>query len=213
MTTMQQQARALGDPTRHRIFSYLLDTGVPVGVAELTDHLGFNHNAIRQHLAKLVAAGLLVEATAPPQGPGRPRLLYEIDPTAESRWGIMGPYERLSAMLVEIIRTGEAPIEVGREEGRRQPGGGNGSDATDHVIEFMARQGFEPRVQRNAEGVEVVLDHCPFASAAAADPTTICALHRGMAEGLVEGSDLKVVDQINEDPYVAGCRLILASDS
>ena len=57
MTTLQEQARALGDPTRHSIFQYVADAGHPVGVAELTAHLGLNHNAIRQHLAKLVSAG------------------------------------------------------------------------------------------------------------------------------------------------------------
>jgi DNA-binding transcriptional ArsR family regulator len=68
-------------------------------VAELTAHFGLNHNAIRQHLAKLVEAGLVVETTAAARGPGRPRLLYQVDPVAESRWGVTGPYERLSVLL------------------------------------------------------------------------------------------------------------------
>jgi DNA-binding transcriptional ArsR family regulator len=57
--TLQEQARALGDPTRHEIFRYIADAGRPVDVAELTAHLGLNHNAIRQHLAKLVHAELV----------------------------------------------------------------------------------------------------------------------------------------------------------
>jgi DNA-binding transcriptional ArsR family regulator len=36
MTTLQQQARALGDPTRHEVFRYLADASGPVDVAELT---------------------------------------------------------------------------------------------------------------------------------------------------------------------------------
>jgi DNA-binding transcriptional ArsR family regulator len=51
MSTLQQQARALGDPTRHAIFRYIVDAGDAVDVAELTGQFGFNHNAIRQHLA------------------------------------------------------------------------------------------------------------------------------------------------------------------
>src|SRR3546814_1263462 len=73
MATLQQQARALGDRTRHAIFRYITDADAPVGVAELTDHLGLNHNAIRQHLAKLVDAQLVVGATAPTGVRGRPR--------------------------------------------------------------------------------------------------------------------------------------------
>src|SRR4051812_37520204 len=103
MTALQEQARALGDPTRHGIFRYVADAGRPVGVAEMTAHFGLNHNAIRQHLAKLLDAGLVVESTVPIAGPGRPRLVYEIDPAAESRWGVVGPYERLSLLLAEII--------------------------------------------------------------------------------------------------------------
>mgnify|MGYP001451517504 CR=1 FL=1 len=57
--TLQSQARALGDPTRHGVFSYLVDADRPVDVAELTDPFGLNDNAIRQPLARLVDAGLV----------------------------------------------------------------------------------------------------------------------------------------------------------
>ena len=43
---LQVQAKALGDPTRYRIFRYVADETDPVGVAELTEHLGLNHNAL-----------------------------------------------------------------------------------------------------------------------------------------------------------------------
>ncbi|HRE03950.1 MAG TPA: helix-turn-helix domain-containing protein, partial [Ilumatobacteraceae bacterium] len=54
-----RQSRALGDPTRYAVFAYLRDAPGGAGVAELTEHFGLNHNAIRQHLAKLVAASLV----------------------------------------------------------------------------------------------------------------------------------------------------------
>src|SRR5664279_5199609 len=100
--TLQTQARALGDPTRHAIFRYLADAVVPVDVAELTEHFGLNHNAIRQHLAKLLNAGLVTEQQSSSGGRGRPRLNYRINPGAESRWGVTGPYERLSLLLSEM---------------------------------------------------------------------------------------------------------------
>ena len=86
MSDLQLQARALGDPTRHELFRYIADAGRPVDVAELTKHLGLHHNAIRQHLAKLVEAALVTESTAPTVGRGRPRLCYTLDTfNAESR--------------------------------------------------------------------------------------------------------------------------------
>ena len=108
MTTLQQQARALGDPTRHGIFRYVADAGRPVDVAELTGHFGLNHNAIRQHLAKLVDAELVTEERAPVVGRGRPRLLYSVAPTVDSRWEVTGSYERLSLLLSEVVRTGDS---------------------------------------------------------------------------------------------------------
>jgi DNA-binding transcriptional ArsR family regulator len=67
VSRLQEQARALGDPTRYAIFRYVADAPAasPAGIAELTEHLGLNHNAIRQHLAKLCDAGLVVEANSP----------------------------------------------------------------------------------------------------------------------------------------------------
>lgn len=120
MSTLQQQARALGDPTRHAIFRLIVDAGDDVDVAGLTEHFGFNHNAIRQHLAKLVDADLVVESPAPATGRGRPKLVSRVSPSAESRWGVAGPYERLSWLLAEIVRSGDTPVEVGRRSIERR---------------------------------------------------------------------------------------------
>jgi predicted ArsR family transcriptional regulator len=84
---LQRQARALGEPTRHRIFGHLVSVGRPAGVAELTEVTGLHHNAVRQHLAKLVEAELVVESTERPMGRGRPRLAYTIAPSIDGRWG------------------------------------------------------------------------------------------------------------------------------
>ena len=134
MPTLQVQARALGDPTRHEIFQYVADADGAVDVAELTAHFGLNHNAIRQHLAKLVDAGLVVESTAPPAGRGRPRLCYVVDPSTESRWGVVGPYERLAMMLTEVVRSGDTPVEVGRRTGLRLRLGNSQDREPAHVL-------------------------------------------------------------------------------
>jgi predicted ArsR family transcriptional regulator len=216
MTTLQEQARALGDPTRHAIFQYIAAAAKPVDVAELTDHLGLNHNAIRQHLAKLVDAGLVTEGRASGGGRGRPKLLYELDPGADSRWGVAGPYERLSVLLTEILRSGDSPYEVGKRSVGHDSPAAAGEDPLALVVDVMDRQGFEPEV-RNDRGrkVDVVLRTCPFASAVLADPDVICDLHLGMAEGVAELSgDRLVVDElVAHDPRRAGCRLRMHRES
>ena len=205
---LQMEARALGDPTRHAIFDHIAAATGPVDVAELTDLLGLNHNAIRQHLAKLLAAGLVVEAKAHRTSRGRPRLVYEIAPGAESRWGVTGPYERLSVLLSEVIRTGRTPVEVGRDAGRvmrseldPELGGVEG------LTTAMAKQGFAPEVRRRGAHASVVLDTCPFTTTVLSDRETVCQMHLGLAEGLTEGTDAAIEKLVTKDPRKAGCRL------
>ncbi len=220
MTALQQQARALGDPTRHAIFRYIAESSGGVDVVELTEHFGFNHNAIRQHLAKLVDAELVVQSTAPSSGRGRPRLVYRLDATAESRWDVAGPYERLSLLLSEVIRTGETPVEIGRRATQRTRLGASPLRREDHdpastLFDEMARGGFSPRHRSGREvaieedgSSEIVLENCPFATAALADPDTICGLHLGLAIGVAERTGGLVVDElIPRDPRRAKCIL------
>jgi predicted ArsR family transcriptional regulator len=214
MTTLQEQARALGDPTRHGIFRYVADAGRPVGVAELTSHFGLNHNAIRQHLAKLLDAEMVIEATLQGAGPGRPRLVYEIHPAAESRWGVIGPYERLSLFLAEIIRTGDMPVDVGRRAGQNlQTATSSPEDVIANMTDTMARLGFAPDIRRRGKRFDIVLETCPFASTALADPDIVCSLHLGVAEGLAEGTDVVVDELVAKDPRRANCRLRLRIDT
>jgi predicted ArsR family transcriptional regulator len=212
-TTLQEQAKALGDPTRHAIFRHVAQAGRAVGIAELNEQFPFNHNAIRQHLAKLVSAGLVVEAKAPSAGRGRPRLVYEVNPAVEGQWGTTGPYERLSRLLVEIITTGLGPVEVGRRAADLFRVPSPSGDIVADLTAAMARQGFEPEVRSVRGGAEIVLNRCPFATTALADRATVCALHLGIAEGLAEPTET-VTELVAYDPRQAGCklRLRLATD-
>lgn len=205
-TTLQEQAKALGDPTRHAIFRHISQAGRAVGIAELNEQFPFNHNAIRQHLAKLVAAGLVVETRAPTTGRGRPRLIYEINPAVEGQWGTTGPYERLSRMLVEVIRTGLDPEEVGRRAADLFRVPSPSGDIVADVTAAMARQGFDPQVRPLRGGAEIVLHNCPFVTTALADRDTICALHLGIAEGLTDPT-ATVTELVAYDPRKAGCKL------
>jgi predicted ArsR family transcriptional regulator len=206
------QARALGDPTRHAIFRYIGRSARPVGVAELTAHFGFNHNAIRQHLAKLRNAGLVLEATEPPSGRGRPALSYRPLPGAAERWGSPSPYEDLAGLLVELVRRGGAPYDVGFDAGVRLAGEqGAEGDAID-VLENVARRlGFEPHRLTRSARVDLVLDRCPFATVAASAPDVVCELHRGLVEGITStGRSATFRRLVVRSPLRGGCRIELA---
>ena len=209
MPTLQTQARALGDPTRHDIFQYLVDADTAVDVAELTAHFGLNHNAIRQHLAKLVDAKLAIESTATPTGRGRPRLRYVVDPSSDSRWGSTGPYERLAMLLTEVVRSGDTPVEVGRRAGLRQRLGDQPhAEPVEMLMDQMARQGFEPTARQRGDVLDVTLQACPFTSAVLTDPDTVCELHLGLAQGIAEAvGGIEVEELVPKDPRRAHCRL------
>lgn len=194
------------------MFRYVDAATEPVTVAELTDHFGLNHNAIRQHLAKLCKADLLREDLAPPLGPGRRRLQYRTAPTVATAWGGESPYEQLSLLLLEMLESGGSPRQVGFEAGRRVVSGRSarvGTDELDALETLVARQGFAPRRVEGADAVELVLDNCPYATAAAADPSVVCELHKGLAEGMAQalGDHVEVTGLVIHDPDKAGCRL------
>jgi hypothetical protein len=174
MSGLQRRANAFGEPRRHDTFGYAADGPGLVGVAGLTAPFPRTHhnNAVRQHLAKLVAAELAVEAKRPSAGPGRPRLPDAPDP-AGSRWGVTGPHERLSMWLSEIVRADDKPVVVGRRAGADDPRAGSGPAVPVRlIVDQTARYGFDATVARPGDAAEITY---PFASTTVADPATVCA--------------------------------------
>ena len=210
--SVQRQAKALGDPTRHAIFRAVADAAGPIDVATLTARFELNHNAIRQHLAKLCDAGLVIEEVGPSTGRGRPRLQYRPALVTSGDWGIPSPYEHLSVMLVEALRSGRSPREVGAEAGRQWAATlPDTEDPVDSLEIIAADRGFEPRRVERRGSVDLVLGHCPFQVTAATAPDIVCQLHLGLAEGIAEatGGTVEVTELVARDPRRAGCRLKL----
>ena len=209
---VQRQARALGDPTRYDIFRFVAESRAPVRVATLAEYLGFNHNAVRQHLAKLTEAGLLTEERASPTTTGRPPLEYRLAPAAMGSWGAPGPYEFLALMLLDIADGVRSPVEAGAGAGRLLAEScAEGADPVDTLESEMARRGFEPRRETRGGVTELVLERCPFLAAASARPEVVCQIHQGLAAGILDGmhADVQVADLIVRPPAEAGCRLQL----
>jgi predicted ArsR family transcriptional regulator len=209
-TDIQQEARALGDPTRHRVFRYIVDSERPVTVAELTAYVGLNHNAVRQHLAVLKDAGLVLDEVESRDRPGRPRLLYRLHPEAAGKWGTPGAYAWLAGLLAEALLHGWNAREVGREEGLRRSQEYVDSDPIDAIEQELVGSGFRPRRSDRGRQMGFVLGRCPFTDVAATHPETVCQLHLGLAEGLAEGLGALTVDRLTaKDPHQAGCRLVI----
>ena len=209
-TDIQHEARALGDPTRHRVFRYIVDSERPVTVAELTAYVQLNHNAVRQHLAVLKDAGLILEEIESRNRPGRPRLLYRLHPEAAGKWGTPGAYGWLAGLLAEALQHGWSPREVGRQEGLRRSQEYLDSDPIDAMEQELVGSGFRPSRSDRGRQMGFILGRCPFTDVAATYPEMVCQLHLGLAEGLAEGLGDLVVDRLTaKDPHQAGCRLVI----
>ena len=213
-TDIQREARAVGDPTRYRLFRYIVDSDRPVGVAELTAYVQLNHNAVRQHLAVLKEAELVVEEVEIRDTPGRPRLLYRLHPEAAGKWETSGPYAWLAGLLSDAVKLKRSSREVGTQDGLRRGLEYSGiGDSVDAMEQELIRSGFRPTRSERGRQVDFVLGRCPFAEVVAGNPDTVCQLHLGLAEGLAEGLGGLTVDRLTaKDPHRAGCRLVLKRD-
>ena len=184
------------------IIDLLGEADGPLTSRQLAARLGVHHTAVRQHAEVLIDAGLVVAATLPPAGRGRPQVGYRLAVRPD-------PYQHLSGLLSEAVRTGDTAREVGRRHGAEVTPSPDGPVETLRVE--AERLGFRPLVVEGAAGrTELVLEECPFADVASTDPKTICALHRGLAEGVAEAVGGVEVESLHvADPHAGGCRLVL----
>ncbi len=211
---LQLEARALGDPTRFKIFRYIAEAPHPVGVAELTDFVALNHNAVRQHLAVLKSVDLVVEQTDKRAVAGRPRLLYRLHPEAAGKWSTPSPYAWLARLLSRALKHDLSPFEVGREEGRERGERLRRGDPIGVLETELTESGFRPVRSTRGRQITFVLQRCPLADVAADDPATVCQLHRGLVEGLIEGVEGLTLERLSiKNPHRAGCRLVLGRDT
>src|SRR3546814_3606401 len=112
-------------------------------------------------------------------------------------------------MLTEVLRTGDSPETVGVRTGETYPRANDADEAVTNLTDAMARLGFEPEVRKRGARTDIVLENCPFETAALAHPNTICPLHLGLSEGIAEGSGVAVAQPLAKDPRRACCRLRL----
>src|SRR5690606_33927545 len=78
--------RALADPSRARILAELVSAG-PLAARELADRVGLHVNTVRAHLNALAEAELVSSETLPPEGRGRPRVVYSATAAAGEESG------------------------------------------------------------------------------------------------------------------------------
>jgi predicted ArsR family transcriptional regulator len=189
--------KALADDTRFRLYRYLGLSGRAVSVRELSRRLSLHPNTVRPHLRRLEEAGLVTREIRKGSGTkavGRPETLFA---AVEVATGEGRDYRLLAEMLAGLFRDrrdiqraaglsrewGQYLIaRKGAKPGVRLPAGRNLA----LLQEAMAEAGFEPRFRRQGgKAVEVTLRMCPFRDLLDEHRELVCALHRGLVEGML----------------------------
>jgi predicted ArsR family transcriptional regulator len=189
--------KALADDTRYRLYRYLRLSGRPVAIRELATRLSLHPNTLRPHLRRLEEVGLVASEQRKGPNVGRPQTLY-LAVDAEPREG--RDHQLLADILAGLLtsaRQRERAQELAREWGTYlvgrsapRPGAPRSSGPNLAVLqEALAGAGFTPRFRRRGpRTVEISLRDCPFRDLLDEHRELVCAVHRGLLEGMLSAS-------------------------
>ena len=211
--------KALADDTRYRLYRYLRLSGRPVSVRELSTRLSLHPNTLRPHLRRLEEAGLVASEVHRGATVGRPQVLF----AALDREGREGrDYRLLGEILASLLtnaRQRERAETIAREWGAYRVGrsvprpGARGPSGPNLAVlqEALAAAGFDPRFRRrSAKTVEISLRDCPFRDLLEEHRELVCAVHKGLLEGMLGASrpSLRMTEFEPLAERSAVCRLV-----
>ncbi|HEY1853547.1 MAG TPA: helix-turn-helix domain-containing protein [Solirubrobacterales bacterium] len=201
----------LRQETRARVFSWLAEQRAPAGTEKISAALGLHPNGVRRHLERLREAGL-VERTRSTGRPGRPGDLWVIAPGADPGGRRPTAYVDLARWLARAIPPGRNRLReverAGREIGAELAPTEQLEEPLEGFRHAFASLGFRPELEAGAGGGFVCrLGNCPYRESVRENQEVVCALHRGMTDGLVGKlfPDAKLERFEPHDPDLAGC--------
>jgi predicted ArsR family transcriptional regulator len=167
------------------------DQPEPVTVASLVTLTHLHENTIRGHLDALVRDGFVTRTLIEPEGRGRPAWLYagtEVSSSSLSEHAGM-----VAALARSIAAHDPDPVghaaESGEIWGRQLAREHRGalpleSDARQQLLEVMDGLGFAPGTDEH-DPDRVRLTRCPFLEVATRFQEVVCAVHLGLARGVL----------------------------
>lgn len=188
MQTGFDEHQALASRSRAALLEVLRTDGGALGVDELASAVGLHVNTTREHLDRLVSAGLVTRMPEHRTTRGRPRILYRRREPAGSR---------VRAAVDEVLVRGfgtpmDSPTDGARSAGREAvsavvgdhplPQATTVEEARSVLVAELDRLGFEPEVRGNC----VRLHACPVEDLARIRSEVVCAVHQGMTAEIVE---------------------------
>lgn len=198
--------QALADPTRRRLYEYVLGRAEPVSRDDAAAALGIGRPLAAHHLDRLATAGLLAAEfhrrsgrTGP--GAGRPAKFYrpsgrEVRASLPER-----RYEFAADLLAGAMEGGDDPStaladaawrrgeELGAEARRRgaSRGAGRGAGGQREALASVLRDAGYAPFERNGE---LRMLNCPFHELAQRHREVTCGMNLAMLQGLMAGAGL-----------------------
>jgi predicted ArsR family transcriptional regulator len=225
--------RVLAVPSRADILRVLGSSDAALTVQEIASAVGLHPNTAREHLVVLERAGLVDRSVARPATRGRPHALYRVTEReqdgADSGW--------VHALLNRVLLPGygtaiEAPDVIAERSAQAladlspvpsaatpappsapAPAPVDAATARAAQVEALRRHfvrlGFGPEVE--PDGTAVVLSRCPVLDLARERQDVVCAVHLGLARGVLARTGGPVT-ATGLTPFVAPGRCVLHLD-
>ncbi|KDN22331.1 helix-turn-helix transcriptional regulator [Amycolatopsis rifamycinica] len=205
---------ALDEPTRRRLYEFVVRRPEPVSRDDVAAALGVPRATVAFHLDRLVDEQLLVVGherrtgrTGP--GAGRPAKLYRRSDRQvsvslpERQYELAG--RLLAAAVEQADETGGSPREILTRRAREQ--GAELAAGAPDIVTTLEENGFEPRT----EDGEVLLANCPFHRLAQAHTRLVCEMNLGLVEGMLTGVGERAL-RARLDPRPGLCCVRLARE-
>jgi predicted ArsR family transcriptional regulator len=214
MDLPQPGVGALAQPTRARIFAFLVEKRAPADTQEIAAHFGLHPNGIRLHLERLEEGGFVLRSRER-AGAGRPRDIWTVSPEAHPGGIRPRAYAELATWLARAIPATDARLReverTGREIGTElapEPT----ADLATGFRDVLAALGFEPTLERRDGGFECRLGNCPYRDSVRQNQDVVCRLHRGITEGILGAvaPTAKLSAFEAADPDRAGCTIAVS---
>ncbi|MEI8411649.1 MULTISPECIES: helix-turn-helix transcriptional regulator [unclassified Kribbella] len=210
-----QAVAVLEEPTRRRLYEYVVTQPTPVGRDEAAAALGIPRTTAAFHLDKLTEEGLLATCferrsgrTGP--GAGRPAKLYhrserEIDLTLpERQYAVAG--RLLAAAVVDAEESGGSPREAVNRRAREYGESLGRTAGEGSVDQILKAHGFEPRPDKDG----IALTNCPFQRIAKDQPQLVCGMNLHLLAGLLSTLDIPYEARLEPTPGNCCVRLVPA---
>lgn len=208
-----QAVAVLEEPTRRRLYEYVVAQPEPVSRDDAATALGVPRTTAAFHLDKLSEEGLLATCferrtgrTGP--GAGRPAKLYqrserEIEISLpERQYAVAG--RLLAAAIEDAESTGTSPREAVNRRAREYGEAIGRTAGEAPLTEILAAHGFEPRPDKGG----IALANCPFQRIAKEQPQLVCGMNLHLLAGLVSSLDIPYEARLEPTPGSCCVRLV-----